>query len=254
MTNETKIDTNAVTYVETRAFDLKEKRKAWEEGTYKRSNEELYELLDECLAFFSELKGDAKKCKALNDFLRSHKITFNDNASLATRIVRAVFNSSFQKRAYAYARVLSIAAEEKSPSESMSTFVTKRGGIEELRRKKPNGKTPAEERKDNIAFAMQSLSESSPLVQPFKVANSTRVPNDGAEHSLFVAVMRQEADGSYSMVYETSANALVNAALEQAGKEQNAEARNTETTRQQKQNAENSAQAAADAVQKALAA
>jgi hypothetical protein len=206
-------------YVETKANELKSKRVAWEEGTLKRSNEELYELLSACLDFHNDLKGNTTKCKALNDHLRREGIDFKDSTSLATRVVRAVFNSSFQKRAYSYARVITIAAAEKSPNVSMSDFITRRGGIEELRRTKQNGKSPSDERKDRIAVAETTLSESAALVAPFKVSSSTRKPNDGKEHSLFVAVMREEADGSYSMVFETSTPSVVNSALEQAGKE-----------------------------------
>lgn len=165
-----------------------------------------------------------------------------------------MFGSNFQKRAYGYARVISIAADEKSPHESMCDFITNRGGIEQLRRTKPNGKTPAIERKDNIAFAMSSLNKSKALVTPFKISSSTRTVDEGAEHSLFVAVMRQDADGCYSMVYETSSKSVVNAALEQAGKEQRKQKQHKDAEAQQSQNANASEQAASTAAALAKAA
>jgi len=77
---------------------------------------------------------------------------------------------------------------------------------------------------------------------------STRKFDEGAEHSLFVAVMREEADGTCSMVYETSASAVVNLALHEAGKSQ---VLKTTEEKQKKQTA-NSEAAANRAVEKAV--
>lgn len=248
------MNTAIATYIEDKAHELVEQRHKWEEGTYKRSNEELYELLGSCLDFHNDVRGDAKKCKALNDYLRRKNISFNEGSSLATRIVRAVFNSSFQKRAYGYARVITIASEEKLPDETMSDFISKRGGIEELRRMKRNGKSPADERKDHIAIAKANFATSKALATPVKVQASTRKINDGTEHNLFVAVMRQESNGTYSIVFETSAIAVVNAALEQAGKEQAKMQKQNAAALKQREQEQLSDQAAEEAVNRALAA
>ena len=66
--------------------------------------------------------------------LKLHRIKFKKNSDLSTRIVRAIFGDC-GKRAYAYARVITVAAETRPKNVSMHTFVTNAGGIEQIRRK-----------------------------------------------------------------------------------------------------------------------
>ena len=254
MTKKSDTTINAATYIFDKVDQLSALREAWEEGAYKQSNEELYGLLGECLDLYFDIKGDTKKVKALNDLLRNRTNNFSEGASLETRIVRAIFDPNLKKRAYSYAKVIKIASEEKVPTQSMSEFIKSRDGIEELRRKKTDGKTPAETRRDNIAFAKGSLSKADPLVAPFKVTGSTLEIDEGAEHDLFVAVMRREPDGSRSLVFETSAQSVINVALERAGKEQGAKQKLADESAERKQTAINSEQAIDEAVANAKAA
>lgn len=247
-------DTNIAETVETTVNQLQQKCSTWVAGTYKRSNEELYELLSECLDFYFELRKDTSRCKALNNYLRDNKIQFQESSSLVTRIVRAVFNSSFQKRAYAYARVITIAVDEKKPTETMNDFITKRGGIEEIRRTRKNGATPADQRKDRITFAKTKLSEANVIGKPMPAKDSTFALKEGAEHKLFVAVMRLEENGDRSMVYETNADAVINVALAQAGKDLNAEDAIHEAAHTERQRADRSASAVEKAIENATVA
>jgi hypothetical protein len=250
MTNTIK----AMTYIEDNVTELSDKRKSWEEGTYKKSNEDLFLLLGECLEFYTELKGDTKKIKALNDYLRTHSISFSEGAGLETRIVRAVFNSNFQKLAYGYAKVIKIASAEKNLDETMVDFITNRGGVEALRRTKKDGKSPANLRRDNIDNAKKALNATASIVEPFEVSAPTHEINEGAEHRLFVAVMRMESDGKYSLVYETNSVSLINAALEQAGKEQSKTSLLKDAETQREKNVCDSLQAVNEAVEHASAA
>jgi len=138
----------------------------------------------------------------------------------------------------------------------MKEFASKRGGIEELRRTKQNGKTPKQQREENIAFAKQQLEAIDPLVPSYDNASSSIKFDDGAEHSLFVAIVRRETDCNYSIVHETNAAGVVNAALAQAGKENSAKENNKAINKQRKQDAANGAaalDAAIDAAQKVAA-
>lgn len=241
-------------YVMTTAQELSSKRETWEKGTFRKSNEELYALLSDCLGFYENLRGNNKKCKALNDFLKDSSIKFNEGSSLETRIVRAVFNSSFQKRAYGYARVIKVASEEKKQSETMSDFITSRGGIEEIRRTNRKGETPAEMRKQNIRYAKEKFEQQKPLVRPFNNPESQLEIDEGAEHNLFVGLMRLEDNGQYSLVYETTAPSVVNSALAQAGKDENAAEKTSEQVERERQRAFDSASAVAHASKIAKAA
>ncbi|WP_187431757.1 hypothetical protein ROLI_025460 [Roseobacter fucihabitans] len=212
-------EVNELLFIQNSTDDLIEKRKAWEEGSYKRSNEELYALLSDCLKFYFEIVDDVSKSRALNSYLRMKEIEFKDGTSLATRIVRAVFNSNFQKRAYTYARVITVAAAEMKRNHNLSDFITARGGVDEIRRAKPDGKSPAEVRRERIEEAKEALSSNAPLAEPFNFERPVRESDKGADHKLFVAIMRQEPNGVYSMVYETSAISALNTTLEIAGKD-----------------------------------
>ncbi len=229
---------------------LAEQRKTWEHGAYKKSNEELYKLLNDCLNFYFELRGNIKLCKALNEQLIARKITYNASTSLPTRIVRAVFGANGGKRSYAYARVISVAAAEKGDEISMYDFIVKRNGVEEIRRSTKNGESPATVRNTRQAFAAVQLATSVAIAKPFKVADSKRTRDEGATHNLFVAIMREETDGTYSIVYETSTKSVINTALVDAGKVLKAEeaaAKATTNARTEESEANAAAMAAAKA-------
>jgi hypothetical protein len=210
----------ALEFIESHTENLIAKRKAWEEGTYKRSNEELYQLLSDCLDFYSEIYGKPSQIKALNHHLTQQKIEYKESTNLGTKIVRLVFDSNFQRRVYTYAKVIDVAHKEMKYGQTLSDFITSRGGVEEIRKTKPDGKSPAQLRGEHIETAKEALSLSAPLVEPFEVKTTLRKSNPGADHKLFVAIMREEQNGSYSMVYETSVGSVVNAALEAAGKDE----------------------------------
>lgn len=59
--------------VRSRANELSKKREAWEKGALQRSNDELYELLDECLQFYKEIANNVRKVAALNEYLNEKK-------------------------------------------------------------------------------------------------------------------------------------------------------------------------------------
>ncbi|OUS08862.1 hypothetical protein A9Q96_00525 [Rhodobacterales bacterium 52_120_T64] len=194
------------------------RREDWENDTLKKSNDVLYQLLDDCLNLFNEVKGNTKLVKALNADLKARGISYNSGASLATRIARAVFGKDCENRAYAYARVITVALEENDKNLNMHDFITAQGGIEEIRRKTPDGKSSKDVREARQELATEEFETSKAIALHIKVNNSKREHNDAAEHNLFVAIMREEDDGNYSMVYETSTESVINTALAEAGK------------------------------------
>ena len=83
----------SIVEIETKIEVLTAQHKAWNEGTYKASNEELYQLLSDCLDFYTVVSASITQRKALYTLLAARSIKFNKSSSLATRIVRAVFGS-----------------------------------------------------------------------------------------------------------------------------------------------------------------
>lgn len=91
---------------------LIQKRITWENGTYKASNDELYALLSDCLELFNEVQLERKLIKRINALLEEREIQMRSNTSLATKIVRLIFGDC-GKRAYTYAKVITVASKEK---------------------------------------------------------------------------------------------------------------------------------------------
>jgi hypothetical protein len=194
---------------------LTTKRETWENGTYKASNEELYVLLDECVDLFKEVRAHRSLVKKLNLILEERDIMMRSNTSLATKIVRLIFGDC-GKRAYTYARVLIVAAEQKGELQSMKSFVAEAGGIEEIR-KSQNGQTPTQKRNEQIAFAVEVLETRLGLIQTFKISEELAPHNESA-YELSVAIVRKERNGKGSIVFGTNNQTILKAALAQAGK------------------------------------
>ena len=190
-------------------------RKAWELGSYKKSNEQLYAVLERCLLMYAEVKNSKTLRERLNIMLTDRGIAFNSGTNTLTKIVRLVFGDC-GRRAYTYARVLKVAEREKPEHKSLAAFIADAGGIEEVRRSKA-GVSPAQKRQAAISMAKQWFANKSAVVKVDPVEELA--PNSDATHSFSLAVVRQEADGTQSIVYGIDNQALLNKALEYAGKQ-----------------------------------
>lgn len=198
--------------------DLTKARLNWENGSYKKSNDELYNLLNRCFTLFEQMSGEAKLIKELNDLLTERGITWNENTSLATKIARFVFNGA-NKRITGYARVLRVAQFEKLESESFAAFIKRKGGVEEVRKQQVAGTiTKAEQAKLNIAVAEQHYVASEALVQDIACAAPELHPDSEAQHLFAAALVRKNADGTLSIVYGNNKSSVVKVLLAEAGK------------------------------------
>ena len=215
------LNTFTISEIEAKVEVLTAQHKAWNEGTYKASNEELYQLLSDCLDFYTVVSASITQRKALYTLLAARSIKFNKSSSLATRIVRAVFGDC-GKRAYAYARVITVANDTKPENVSMNMFITSAGGIEQIRRK-TNGQTPAEKREANADFAESLLANRNPIFNTTLPSATALQPSNKATNLFAIALVRQNDDGTTSVVYGTNNQTLVNAVLAEAGKAERAE-------------------------------
>lgn len=84
---------------------LYDARLQWENGAYRTSNEELYNILDKCLVLFNELTAERALIKELNTLLEARGNKPTNGTSLATKVVRYVFDGCSAERSYTYARV-----------------------------------------------------------------------------------------------------------------------------------------------------
>lgn len=127
---------------------LSAKRDAWENGAFKKANDELYALLAETLDVYqisedfvntTETKAHGQKHmsalrKELTVRLAEMGVKVQKNSSTLTMLVRFVFKSD-RVRAHGYARVLSAAMQEGIAPADLPNYIATAGGIEEIKRR-----------------------------------------------------------------------------------------------------------------------
>jgi hypothetical protein len=233
--------------VQSKLVEIESDRKKWEFGSYKNSNEELYGLLGKCASLMSEMSGSRALIKPLNEMLTLRGIKYNDGTSLATKIVRFAFGDC-GKRAYTYARVLTVAASEKTEKESFAAFVARKGGIEALRKApKPGEPTKAELAKKSAAVAETYFADSDALVSNIACSAPDVHPHSEASHQFSAALLRKDDDGTFSIVYGCNRATVVKLLLAEGGKvaDSSNAARAAADQRKQKRNAREKALKAA---------
>lgn len=127
---------------------LSDKRDAWEQGAFKKANDELYGLLADTLELFqaSEDAADNTKVKAhgkeymskLRAELTTRLVTLGvkvqKNSSTLTMLVRYVFKSD-RKRAHGYSQVLGAAIQDGIKPTELANYIANAGGVEEIKRR-----------------------------------------------------------------------------------------------------------------------
>lgn len=207
---------------------LVEQRRRWEEGTYAASNTELYALLGKTLDLFIKVRSDIGLAKAVTELMDTYGIAYNSSTTLAVKIIRLVFvgkerQGKLDKRSYVYARVLTVAAEQKITGATLAQFIIDNHGIEEIRRSGKDGVTDAAKAKDNRSFAEAVLANQTQFAS-VEMTDDLQ-PVDGSLYSL--ALLRKNDDGTASIVFGTNSAAPINSVLALAGKalkQRNAEA------------------------------
>lgn len=125
---------------------LSEKRIAWEAGSYAKSNTELYVLLGEILTIYETnfVNGDDDARKVMRNSVVSKLAVMNPpvkatkNSSTLTLMVRYVFKSD-RKRAHSYSTVLRAAAQDGIKGEDLPAYITREGGVEQIKLKAVKG-------------------------------------------------------------------------------------------------------------------
>jgi hypothetical protein len=194
-------------------------RKKWEEGTYAASNAELYKLLGDTLELFLAIRKDVGLSRAVTDLLDTYGVQHNSSTSLALKIVRLVFvgkgrETKIAKRAFTYARVLTVAAEAGVTGDKLPQFITDNHGIDEIRRQSTPGDSEADKAKRAREYAQAKLVAQAGIA-PVSMIDDLQ-PVDGAQYSL--ALIRKNEDGTGSIVFGTNNVAAVNTVLTIAGK------------------------------------
>jgi transcriptional regulator len=195
---------------------LAQRRTAWELGALKSSNAELIALLADCLGFYLHLIKFDDARKKFHAIYKEANLQSTKGTELMTKIVRYVFGEKAAKRTFAYAKVLSVAWEEKVSPEMLADFVASRGGIEEVRRSSGKSNEKRKMRDESIEKASASLKIVKPLAE--KVVPPKTLKVEGTTNFV-AAIARREADGTLSIVHVSTNATLIERLLENASKD-----------------------------------
>lgn len=196
-----------------------EQRKAWEQGAYRTSNDELYAMLGRCLDIYVQLKGrDGNKVqqrKELNERLKAAGLTYRETTPLATKVIRYVFGTE-RRRSYTYSRTIVSAHEHGIDSVKFPAWVRNAGGIEEVKRKAKSGLSPKDIRTRQRDAAEKYFYAAKPLAS-FSAVKDVKPSSEGASRFAY-AIIRTEDDGTASIVYGGNKANVINFLLASAGK------------------------------------
>lgn len=183
----------------------------WEHGSLRKSNEELYVVLQQCKAFCGDLlPADAKqRSAALEKFYKERGWRYNKETPIETRVLRAVFGMENRRRVSSYSLVLREAKKQRVGIASLATWIEDQGGIQEIRLSQ--SKTfisPAEKAeimKERFASRKFFIGEAkSELLS--HVADAEHVEDD------CVLLANQKPDGSFGIYVVLRTQGIVNAA------------------------------------------
>ena len=130
-----KIETPNNTPANIELHSMESKRISWEQGVYRTSNQALYQVLAECLAYSGELPLSMAKERNTNlaKFYKERGYKYKEDAPLATRVIRAVFGDINRRRISTYSLVLRQAQKENVGYANLASWIEERGGIQEIR-------------------------------------------------------------------------------------------------------------------------
>jgi len=205
-----KIGDNTKNEIKT-AFDyLIEERKNWQETEYARSNQRLYQILQQCYAMYQEMKGvSAEKLamkRAFNSYCTDNGVNFNDSTHLMVKIVRCVFGDD-RRRVSAYALALRIADEHKTSVLDIPQFFTEAGGYEEVRRNNTNKAAKVDKKAKGLGL-MNTTSLADVKSDALNAAF-----DEGNYEGAVLLMSTREPDGSFHVKYVIQHGSIITSAL-----------------------------------------
>lgn len=203
------------------AFDLlKARRENWELHQLSASNDVLYGILGDCYAIYVRTqKSDTLREK----FIKAYDTQYGKckaNTSVATKIVWAVFGKHLEQRAFNYSNVLRnvyLNLKDK-PGKTFREYVVEAGGIEEIRRTGGNTDAAKAKRDAQRQTAIANLNSNSGIAKGLQIQLPAENLEKNAEHSFRAALIREDADGSFTIVMVSSSEVPINSMIAEFGK------------------------------------
>ena len=191
--------------------NIEAERVTWEQGAYRTSNQALYAVLANCLAYCGKLTMDEaiQRSAALKAFYKERGYTYKQDLPLVTRVVRAVFGARDRRRISTYSLVLRQAQKEDIMAINLAAWIEERGGVQEITlARSANYVSP----KDKAVIAKSSLVGKSPIgFARSELLSHVADANFVGESCVLLA--EQQADGSFGIYAVLRQGGLVKSAL-----------------------------------------
>ncbi len=200
------------------ARHLQVRRQTWEDTLLKQSNDELYDILEECNDIYARVVvSNALKTKLTND-LKTTNVTVTKGTSLQLKVTRLIFGECSEQ--FTYARVIKIAHDEKPTN--FKQWLVDNGGPAGLKKKASAIQKPSE---DTVSIAKRHFEQAKPLTT-LTAIDDLRANTD-ADHNFALALVRTDPSdpNKIEVVFGTNNISLTERVLELAAKKLPAEAK-----------------------------
>jgi hypothetical protein len=190
--------------------DIEAKRQLWETTVYRTSNQQLYAVLADCLAYGDALPiaESKKRSKDLEDFIKLRGYSVKTDSPLLSRIVKAVFGNVDRRRISTYSLVLRTAQKEGITADKLAGWIEERGGVQEVKLSRSASYVSPKAKAEQAKSTLSSLPNLA--VAKDKLAELTDAEFIGSE---CVLLAEQQADGSFHIKALTRSGSAVKAAL-----------------------------------------
>ena len=187
-------------------------REAWELTAYARSNELLYGVMQKCYALYNDLTqrtGDVGARKmALQDYIDGKGLAFKPDTLLTAKIIRCVFGAKDRRRLSTYHTVLRVIVANKWAVDQVPAKIAEFGGVQEISLGKPLGSLTPKQKAEQARSTVLATSLATVASHKLAIQNDPEKIGEQA-----VAVVTQNADGSYTIHCVVHSSAAVNVAL-----------------------------------------
>lgn len=224
-------------------------RKSWQANEFARSNQRLYQILQSCYVLYKDMSGVTGEKLALkrafNKYCEELGCNFKDSTHLMVKIVACIFGNENRRRTSSYAKALRIAAEKRIGAMDIPKFLSKAGGIEEIRRE---SKSPKATSKEKAAVGLTLMAGKTLALAQSEALNA--VFDEAAYNGAALLISTREVDGSFHIKYLIQNGVLITSALAHLP----TLLKDQEALKAQEQKAANDEQVRIEAVNQAVAA
>jgi hypothetical protein len=194
--------------------ELAQVRMKWEDNQLRASNEVLYAIVDYCYDIYDMTQRlDDVRAKFVKLYADKYPAT-KAGTAIATKIIWAVFGKKLGQRAATYSRVLRLARAEilKTPGLTFRQYLARFGGIEEVRRN-GNGDAAKAKRQAKVDIAKAKLKAAKGLARNISMLLPEEMQEKNGNHSFRAALLREEADGTFTVVMVSKSEGTVETML-----------------------------------------